>query len=240
MPILARRPSRPPQFTHRKCSRPSILSIYVYTSPSKSDASNASRRVMRKVAPIVIYSATIFPFAVFSLYSPTKLYVPAFKAGILSRTVLPAEMTFSMRRSLLSNSSAFLSLLVITRTNPSPALTLISSGWNRLLSIVSGMSGGSAATARVGTSITDAISTAASIARRRLMIKRPLFLGLRYTLLNGVVNVHFSRQGSPRSAVRRGVGARQGLTAVEIERHLVASVPAHGDGADRLDPCEVL
>src|SRR5258706_345004 len=50
-------------------------------------------------------------------------------------------MTFSMRRSLLSNSSAFLSLLVIPSTNAAPALTLISSGWKRLFSRVSAMSG---------------------------------------------------------------------------------------------------
>src|SRR5207249_4829897 len=42
-----------------------ILSRYVYTSPSRSEASKASRRVTRKVAPIVgscrSYSARIRP-----------------------------------------------------------------------------------------------------------------------------------------------------------------------------------
>jgi hypothetical protein len=64
-------------------------------------------------------------------------------------TVLPAGMTFSTRRSLLSNSAAFAPLFVTTRTNGVLAFTLTSLGWNWPLSRVSGISGGASAAAAI-------------------------------------------------------------------------------------------
>src|SRR5437870_9864195 len=57
---------------------------------------------------------------------------------------LARRITFSMRRSWLSNSSAVASLLVMTRTNDVPAVTVIASGVKRWFSMVSAISGGSA------------------------------------------------------------------------------------------------
>src|SRR6266436_1468218 len=92
------------------------------------------------------YSATMVALAVSEWYSPTKGYLPGLRAGILSRTVLPAGMTFSMRGVSMSSSSGPLSLFVITRTKGTPALTLMTSGCQRLFSSTRGSSG-SAATA---------------------------------------------------------------------------------------------
>src|SRR2546428_8632219 len=80
--------------------------------------------------------------------------------------VLPAGTTFSIRRSLLSNSSGALSLLVTTSTNGSPALTLISSGEKRLFSIVIGISLGSAARTAVAVITAARIMKIAAVTRR--------------------------------------------------------------------------
>src|SRR5262245_203819 len=107
--------------------------------PSRRAASKASRSVTTKVAPMG-YSATMRPLAVFSWYSPTNGYVPGLSARTRIFRVLPPGITFSMRSSLLSNSSGPASLLVTTRTKGAPDLTLISSGEKRLFSIVIGIS----------------------------------------------------------------------------------------------------
>src|SRR5207244_11503430 len=88
-----------------------------------------------------IYSATMVALAVSEWYSPTKGYLPGLRAGILRRTVLPPGMTFSMRGCCMSSSSGPLSLLVMTRTNDCPALTLMTSGWKRFFSMTRGISG---------------------------------------------------------------------------------------------------
>src|ERR1043166_2672423 len=80
--------------------------------------------------------------------------------------VLPAGTTFSIRSSLLSNSSGALSLLVTTSTNGSPAFTLTSSGENLLFSIVIGISFGSAARAAVIASTVSRIARIAVVSRR--------------------------------------------------------------------------
>jgi hypothetical protein len=66
--------------------------------------------------------------------------VPGFSALTLILSVLPGGTTFSIRSSLLSNSSGVLSLFVTTMTNGAPAFTLISSGAKRLFSMVTGTS----------------------------------------------------------------------------------------------------
>src|SRR6266566_382823 len=103
------------------------------------------------------YSAMILPLAVLWLKSPRKLYVPFLSAGIRRRRALPAGITFSMRRSWLSNSSAVASLLVMTRTNDVPAVTVIASGVKRWFSMVSAISGGSADRAGVPQATTERI-----------------------------------------------------------------------------------
>src|SRR5262245_5211399 len=53
------------------------------------------------------------------------------------------------------------------------------------------------------------------------------------------MSMHIFNAPGRASAVRDGIGARQRLTAVEVEGDLVASVPTDGDGADRLYPREI-
>src|SRR5262245_17659938 len=125
---------------------------------------------MRKVPPISRYSATIRPWAVASWYSPTNLYVPALSAGTFTFTVLPPAITFSIFRSLLSNSSADLSLLVMTSTNGAPAFTLISAGSKRFFSMVSGISGSSAPAGTGARARPVRSRTAASVATSAFMI----------------------------------------------------------------------
>src|SRR2546429_2630411 len=94
--------------------------------------------------PHAPYSAMILPLAVLWLKSPMKLYEPFLSAGIRRRMTLPAGITFSMRRSWLSNSSGVASLLVMMRTKDVPPVTVISSGVKRWFSMLSGISGASA------------------------------------------------------------------------------------------------
>src|SRR5436309_3975362 len=115
------------------------------------------------------YSAMILPLAVLWLKSPTKLYVPFLSAGIRRRRALPAGITFSMRRSWLSNSSGVASLLVMTRTNDVPAVTVIASGVKRWFSMVSGISGGSADRAGVPPAMTERIRAPTSTPRRSMV-----------------------------------------------------------------------
>src|SRR5207245_5286062 len=70
------------------------------------------------------HSATIRP-VVCLLKSSRNGYVPGLSARMRTLTVLPAGTTFSVRRSLLSNSAALSPLFVMTRMKGVLAFTLI-------------------------------------------------------------------------------------------------------------------
>src|SRR5215510_6125865 len=122
---------------------------------------------------IMRHSATIRP-VVSLLKSSKNGYVPGLSARIRTFTVLPAGTTFSVRRSLLSNSAALSPLLVMTRTKGALAFTLISSGANLPFSIRTAISGGSAANAPP---VATAHAIATSTSRSRRLIASPRYLG---------------------------------------------------------------
>src|SRR5258708_17834531 len=95
--------------------------------------------------------------------------------------VLPAGMAFSIRISGLSNSSGSWSLLVMTSTNGVLALTVISSGWNRLFSMVRAISVWAWAESTPPPS-SQVLATARLTSRdRRRFIARSLVLGVYHT-----------------------------------------------------------
>src|SRR5712692_221751 len=140
--------------------------------------------------------------------------------------VLPAGITFSMRRSWLSNSSGPLSLLVMTSTNGAPALTLISSGWKRLFSMVSAISpGASAVLTALGVRARPAVSAAASRAAEGLTrLSSPFVRALGVPnfrkLVNSDIALVLPRRGEQVRVTARAVGQRSGGPALLAARLL--------------------
>src|SRR6266849_6825912 len=202
--------------------------------PRMREASKASRRVTTKAAPMG-YSAMMVALAVSEWYSPTKGYLPGLSAGILRRTVLPAGMTFSMRGCCMSSSSGPLSLLVMTRTNDCPALTLMRSGWKRFFSMTSGISG--AVCALTGSAVPRQAPSNSPVTPTPIHFIRPpplVIAELGIPNHRNRVNRILGYPSVPRKVGRRGRGGRAELPVGDENSDGVGvadalALPRHGD-----------